>query len=295
MKKLTDLLKRRDDKLFAEDWNSLVHQGRARFLLPGVVNSQDPEDAFPWQVTTARFDDRFRWQVSVAPGFINDTVPSIVYLKKGDPRGWVPPDDYPAPAPGEPGYSEHFLDRDLLESPPPAILVTAPETTAADFTPVPDTLRLPFFRTEEMWLKTIFSAHVILTAAPLRASFFPPWLPPPPLARYRLAMVPRLPARSFAALAGGWVELARLFLVRDTDPAADELLVQQREFHHLAASIVTPSQTLGTIPSLGYSGLPLADSFAMGVADTANAFASQLQAEIDNTLATTASVEFWTV
>ena len=33
----------------------------------------------------------------------------------------------------------------------------------------------------------------------------------------------------------------------------------------------------------------------MGIADTYNSFVSQVQAELDNILAPTASVEFWTV
>jgi len=303
MKNLRDLIKRRDDKFLADDWNSLVQQGRSRCLNPGVVNSQAPDPPFEWKVSAARFDERLKWKLFIGPGFINDSVPSISYLKKDDPRGWEKPSDYPEPKPGESGYSEHFIDRDLLEEDPPFLLVEAPQAASGneDFSPVADSARIPYFQTAEMWEKTIFRAHVILVAAPLRATFFPASLPPPPLARYRLAAVPRPLSRSFGALAGGWVEIARLFLVREEKdgPAGDRLLVQQREFHNLAASIVRPHQEFAAGPistqSFGGIGAGLADSFAMGMADSYNAFVSQVQAEIDNILFTTASVEFWTV
>lgn len=295
MKSLRDLIKKRDDKFLAEDWNSLVAQGRSRILAPGVINTQEPQDNFSWKVTSARFDD-LRWKVFVAPGFINDAVPTISYLKNADPRGWAKPDSYQEPSPGDPGYSEYFIDRDLLEDDPPFLLLSSPTDAEgnSDFAPVADSQRIPFFQTEDMWEKTLFSARVILTAAPLRAAFYPASLPPPSLVRYRLASVPRPLAAYFAALAGGWVELAQLFLVRDDNNGgilSDRILVMQREFFNLAASIVTPSQQFA--PSL--SGIGLADSFAMGVSDTYNSFASQVQAEIDNILSPTASVEFWTV
>lgn len=296
MKPLRDLLKKRDDKFLADDWNSLVGQGRARCLNPGVVNTRDPADDFDWKVATARFDDRSKWKVFVGVGFINDALPSIPYLKIADPRGWEKPEGYPEPKPGEAGYSEHYVERDTLEDDPPFLLVDA----GSDFNPVSDAQRIPYFKTASMWEMQIFSAHVILTAQPLRATFFPLSLPPPPLVRYRLAVVPRPLSRTFAALAGGWVEIARLFLVRDekSGPTGDRLLVQQREFHNLAASIVQPSQQFAagpiSAPVFGIGG-GLADSFAMGMAESYNSFVSQVQAEIDNILSTTASVEFWTV
>lgn len=304
MKRLAELVKKRDDKLLAEDWNSLVGQGRARILADGVANTREAPQDYSWKTSTARFDAARKWKVFVAPGFINDTVPAISYLKNDDPRAWDKPADYPAPKPGETGYSEYFIDRDLLETDPPFLLVESPEGNDANasFSPVSDAARIPYFQTEAMWEKQIFSAHVILVSTPLRSTFFPASLPPPPLARYRLAVVPRPLAATFAARAGGWLELARLFLVRDekTGPAGDSLLVMQREFHNLAASVVTPSQQfaagqMSSPASFGGIGLGLADSFSMGISDTYNAFVSQIQAEIDNILAPTASVEFWTV
>ncbi len=298
MKSLRDLQKKRDDRLLADDWNSLVQQGRARMLDPGVTNTRDPVEDFSWKVTTARLDD-LRFKVFVGPGFINDAVPTISYLRNADPRGWKMPDDYPDLSPEDPGYSAYFLDRDLLEEDPPFLLVSVPldSTGNADFSPVSDNQRIPFFKTADMWEKTIFSARVILTATPLRAAFFPASLPPPPLVRYRLAAVPRPLSASFAALAGGWLEIARLFLVRDEKNGgifSDRLLVQQREFGNLAASIVTPSMQIAPgMSSPDSSGI--GGSLAMGMADTYNSFVSQVQAEIDNILSSTASVEFWTV
>lgn len=299
MKPLRELLKKWDDPFFAEDWNSLLRQAQSRVVNAGVVNTREPEETFDWKVSTARFDAHSHWKVFVGVGFINDVIPSIVYLQRADPRGWVMPEDYPLPEKGEAGYSEFFANRDLLEADPPFLLVSAPPSPVSnvDFHLVSDAARIPFFRTAEMWEKTIFSAHVILTAAPWRPNFFPSALPPPPLSSYRVAVIPRLWSRSFAALAGGWIELARLFLVRDEKEGApgDRLLVQQREFHSLAAAIVQPKQVVGGSIEAPVTGLALVDSFAMGMAASHNAVVSQVQAEVDNILATTASVEFWTV
>lgn len=303
MKNIRDLIKARGDKLLARDWNDLVNEGRARCLEPGPVRQFVPDPDYFWKTSTARMDAERKWSVSVGPGWINDVVPTIPYLKTADPRGWVKPAGYVEPARGDRGFSEYFIERDLLEPDPPVLLIEAPvgEEGNEDFALVTDAQRIPYFRTEAMWPLRIFSAHVILVAAPLRATFFPASLPPPPLATYRLATVPRPLATTFAVLAGGWLELARLYLVRDDEagPSGDRLLVQQREFRNLAATIVRPSISAGgtiDIPgSFGGIGAGFADAFATGVAQTYNAFVSQVQAEVDGLLEQTATVEFWSV
>lgn len=290
MKGLRELTKRAGDVLRADDWNSLAQQARARALVPGHINAESEDGDHEWRVKPSRLEDREnrKWRLDITPGFINDAVPTILYLRENDPRGWVMPLDYPAPRQGERGFHPTMVDRDLLERDTPWLLVQSPSepTGNTDWTPVPDNQRIPFFQTAEMWEKKLYSGHVILSAAPLKPNFGPYTNPAPALVQYRLFHTPRPPVRTFGARLGGWIELAKLWLVRDEDedPARDEIKVQPREKTSLAAAIVEPGKEV-----LDIFDLLARDGGVVGL------FASLAQSQLETEFEAAASVEFWTV
>ena len=232
----------------AEDLNALgrlILRGRHRsFRLKARKPSQFPH---PWRVTSRRPDigglDAGRaWRFDIEPGAINDACPAIPYRRKGDPRGWKGPSTGAA-----------IVDRELIDDPtdPPWLLAMAPSArakTADDFTLRPKSTWPDYFAYEaddELKDAELWRAHVVLSALPLRSAALDPLLPAPALRRFRLYVTRRLPAIA-AADAGGWVELATLWLLRTdrTQPDADQMHVEPKEFWPLWSAIVQPGADL---------------------------------------------------
>lgn len=280
----------------------------ARML--GYVALPEPATPIPhpWRVSVARFeppeeyagplDPAATWALTVAAGVINDTLPSILYQRTADPRGWTLLDDYATPQLGEPGYDPRWIERDALDDfdAPPFLILRDPPTSGAtlvqgDFTQITDAQRPGIeggaFCGEDTWELELWRAHVLLTATPLRATFFAAELPPPRLTRYRLATSPAKPSPNFGASAGGWIELATLYLLRD--PAVPEdvaLLVRQREFWLVWAVVAQPGGGLVDI-------FDTAADLPPGILPPG--FTDLLRADLEDTLAGAATAEFWTV
>ena len=152
--------------------------------------------------------------------------------------------------------------------------------------PVADAARPDTFTDAASWELELLSAHVIVTALPQRAGYDPITLPPPRLRRYRYSVAGALPSANYGARAGGWLELATLYLLRDKSAPLDaELFIRQRVFTAQWAIIVQPG---ADIPALiqpvtlnVQTGLPMADAF-IGAADaTAQALADATRAELE--------------
>lgn len=290
MKRVSELIKRGGEQLQADDWNSLVQLARQRCFEMGVVLADAP-DVHEWMTSARRWDGDatgMKWRVDVLPGFINDEVPTMIYLRANDPRGWVMPDGYPAPKEGEKGYSATTVDRELIEAERPWLLVTVPQpgehSGNGDWEAVADGNRIDFFRTEEMWRLELFSSWVILTASALRPSFLPLNYPAPSLARYRVCSSKSRPSAAFGTRVGGWIPLARLWLTRDEqDPQTDRVYVEQKEFFSLGSAIVQPGTELIDVLE------PLQSDPLLGGP------ASWAIADLNSSLDSAASVEFWTV
>lgn len=283
--------------------NGLVRALERERLLGIIAQLGDPP-AFPhpWKVRASRFEPPAgsplkpgkAWRVDIAAGTINDTLPTLLYLRKDDPRGWKAPDDYLTLQPGEKGYDSRWIERDLLDDPadPPCLVLNDPDPKIPpDFTKVSDTLRNTIeagaFTGEDTWELELWRAHVILSATPFRAAIFDGSLPPPRLAKYRLYSTPARPAATVGAQAGGWVELATLYLLRDPDAPDDaQLLVRQREFWPLWSQVVQPGTDI--LDPFGPDGTGLFG----GLDDLLFEIA---QEEIEEILADAATVEFWTV
>jgi hypothetical protein len=135
------------------------------------------------------------------------------------------------------------------------------------------------FCSAEDWDVELWRASVLLTASPIQASFFAAQLPPPRLAKSRLYTSGALPAPNYGASAGGFVELATLYLLRDPkDPLGTAgIQVRQREFYGFWATILQPGGDL--ITDLQTAG---------------GGFVNLLANELQNTLQGAASTEIWT-
>jgi hypothetical protein len=280
----------------------LKHLLRSRFL--GGIPIAKPARPFghPWRVRADRFapppgsplDPDRAWTATIAPGTVNDDPPSILYLAKDDPRGWTPSVNQLSAISPQPSA---FIERDLLDGlpdDPPWLLLSAPAINASagalqhgDFSAVADAGRLDFFRTAEMWDKQLFSARVILSAAPVKIGAFDPRLPAPRLKRFRLYTTPVLPGRAFGAQAGGWIEIARLWLTRDdnaTGADGDEMYVEQKVFWDLQTAVVQPS-----LDSVGLGGAAIQAGDAVS-----QAFTDLLVGEVGNILDEASFAAFWT-
>jgi hypothetical protein len=235
--------------------------------------------------TAAKFTAEDAWQLTIHPGTILDRIPTILYQRKDDPRGWTVPEGYVE----DPASTSPWIERDLLDDPidPPILVLRDPP--AGDFTRIADTDRLALesgaFCSEADWQRELWRAHVILSARPYRQAWQSIALPPPTLNRFRITAARALPPATDAA-SGATFELATLYLLRDPSaPEAAELKVRQREWWSLWTAIVQPLADLpGEISNLGDGQGGLNDLIA------------QLSgARIEETLAGTATVEAWTV
>lgn len=295
----------------AEKQNGILdHLLKNRFA--GVVDGlREPRRwPHPWRVIATRMDEAREgmtlpvgrtWRVDVRAGAINDVLPTILYKKTGDKRGWKLPTAYsPAPAASEP-----WIERDVLDDheDPPFLAVVAPQNSGdkkSDFRKVPDNERPEAFMGAAEWELELWSAHVLLSASPIRSESLSASFPPPRLARYRIYTSRQKPAATFGAKSGGWFELATLYFLRDpAAPELSEMFVRQREFWPLWAVIVQPGSEIPDMvqysPIPASTGLPMADTFIAGYNAIDQIIADAALAQIENSLEAATSVEAWTV
>ncbi len=304
----TDLLRIAPDRgpiPTAAQHNGLLDLFRREALLGAVFTAGDAK-AFPhpWQVRGTRFVERpaatldpaGTWALTVAAATINDLAPTMLYRRTGDPRGWVPPEGYVEPFPD---LASPWLEREADDDPddPPHLYLLDPPASP-DPIAIPDTLsftriaddRRPALEAGAFcgagdWELELWRAHIILTATPLRAGRFAAELPAPRLKRYRLQAVRARPAARWQGHAGGWLEIATIYLLRPPgDPAGGELHIRQRVWWDLRAVIVQPgAELIGILDSVGTFD------------PTAGLLLDLYRAETENQLSEVAFTEFWTV
>ncbi len=244
----------------ADAWNTLLPEILRRLPELGPVPALASVFNHPYKVSVAA-DDRptntegRSWKLRTELGCVNDTAAAFVYRAANDPRGWQPPSSVDA-------TKTPLVDRTMLETddPPFLVLTTPPPaatTTTDDFQPVPDSARPAYFRTEEMWKKSLFQAYVVLTSEPKTA--VSPDLPAILLSRlptrYRIT-AGRKPVTP-TAQAGGLQEIARLYLLRDPDAQdafSDTILVRQFLFWDVAETYVQPANPLDGYGDAGIIG-----------------------------------------
>lgn len=298
----------------AEKQNALLaHLLRNRFLSAVDRLRKPPGFPHPWDVSVSRIEERpgltlppeRTWRVDIRPGTMNDVLPTMLYRRRDDPRGWTLPDDFAAPVVGDKDYDPVWIERDLLDDAddPPFLTVRQPgeKDEPHDMLKVPDAQRPEAFMDEISWDLELWQSHVLLSASPIAvAGVQSAAFPPPRLGRYRHYVSPRLPSPTFGARTGGWVELATLYLLRDPkEPELAEMFVRQREFWPLWAAIVQPGADLPELiraqPMDLVTGLPLAD-FAIATGNALNQiFADLALAQLESSLESATSLELWTV
>ncbi len=250
----------------------------------------------PFQVTASRFTDGLpgqydpdlAWKIDVSAGCVNDTLVTIPFLRTNDPRGWQMPQDWPAPKPGAADYDPRWVERPLLDAfdDPPFLVISAPPavpvkvTGARDF--APNAPRIPFFRTDDFKDLDLFLAFVFLSDDTATAQA---WIEgiPPRLKRFRVFVGQR--PISGGSIAGGWQEVAWLWLARDKtdgvpDPKTDLIYVEPRLFWCVASQVLQPS--LNVFPPQDGTN-PINDLFEQLAED-----------QVDQTLESAATTGFWT-
>lgn len=262
------------------------------------------------------------WKVNVTPGCVNDEQACIEYLAKGDPRGWIMPANYGPYKAAQSIFGKNyaFVDRPMWESDSPFVTVTTPSGDGRDlggFAKVPDNRRPDWFRTEDAWEKDLYLASVFVSITPYRAD--------PTAAslavrgsrarRWRVMAGQISPDPLNAALGNiglgtagiASCELARLWLLRDPGkPDDDEITVQQLVYWDLAARAIVDVPFLELIGAaaitadLGLIALSLAGgtlglSLAVGALGVETAVVSLVLANLNDIVAATSGVEFWTV
>ena len=201
-------------------------------------------------------DPTITWAVNVAPGTINDGLPSILYQRAGDARGWRAPDGYVEQTIIGAGNKPdpNFVERDLLDDPTSPPFVTVQDAVPGqkgDFTQIPDSDRMKIeggaFCSASDWEMELWRSHVLLSATPFTVATLNPLLPAPRLLTYRIYAVNGLPALGFGGDAGGWIELATLYLLRDPDTLTTQIRVRQRVWWCLQGRIFQPGQGLASL------------------------------------------------
>lgn len=318
---LQSLYVRAGDQPSASRRDALIRHLR-RQMFTGVTFTDGPVIPFahPWRITADRFTPPeggkatltadAAWRLDIRAGTINDEIPTLLYRRENDPRGWTPGDDFAMPVKGDKDYDPTFIERDLLDDlddppflalkdPPRIQPATDADKLSRDFSLVPDENRPDVFMGAADWEKELWVAHVLLSATPLTVGIFEP-AAPPRLKRYRLYSVPRLPTAAFGALAGGWLELATIYLLRDPQSMEDvEVRIRQREWWPLWSIIVTPgADILASVTSQPIdlvTGLPFADAAVAGANEANALLADMARAQIAGILEGASSVEWWTV
>jgi hypothetical protein len=267
------------DHLCRPDPGRPHHHPRRGAIAVSPVEGHSPSPRSSAQWRPQRLGPRHYMRLDIEPGVINDTLPSILYRRQSDPRGWTKPGTYIEETPLDP----NFIERDLLDdiNDPPFLVLTDPTIGASkspDFTLLSDFARPLALRSADYAPFDIWRAHVLVSAAPVSASYFPPSLPPPRLQRYRLVTSPALPVQSFAAQAGGWLELATVYFLRDpSSPEDARLQIVPQEFYAVWSAIAQPGQDISQAIN-EFDGLT---------------FTVLGGYQIDDLLSESASVEFW--
>lgn len=260
----------------AHTWNQMLRELARR--LPKWINVERSTGIFihPFYTTAVPWDDMPKsapysqdraWRVDVVSGCVNDVVAAIPYKSKDDPRGWTMPADYPF-APITP---ESVIDRPLYDKTDnPFLVMESPSADGADlknFVPVQDDNRPPFFKTEEMWERSLFQTSLMVSADPALVIRFNPSLPSALRRRYRL-----FTGKPQTALVTNVKEIARLYLTRDSTnkPELDEVFVLQKVFWDLQAMIVQAGKdlfaTAEIVRNIGVD--PVMDAYGSIVADS---------------------------
>ena len=276
-----------DDLNWIVDWANRSRKLDARY-------SQGDHKSFPhpWKVRASRVDEIDRgWRIDVRAGVINDIVPSILYRRKDDPRGWEPDEDYAeSPAKGELGWNADWVERDVLDDldDPPWLLLLSPKASdKADpaWTFIPRERWIPCFsQMDDMENAQIFRAYVMVSQNTRQSvTQSGTWLhgmKPPAVNKFRIGTLPVRPGLS-NTLAGVWFELATLWLMRTNpdNPDEDALFVQQGAFWPSWCVQVKPTYDLG-----GGIGVPYVDMMT-----------EMVQQEINLLYDSAATVMNWTV
>ncbi len=275
------------DDVTAADHNDLVNELRRRTLVEGPRTASAAPYPHPWRtrVVADESGQSGKWRATMVAGFVNDVEASVAYLKTGDPRDWTMPDDYPASR-----IVGDVCERSWRESGEAAPFISL--DTEEDFIAVADAGRPQAFRTADAWEKELLVASVYLYARP-RGIFMARTLP----ARYR-TWAGKMPSR-IASSTLATRELAKIYVLRGSDPTDQQAFVKQEEFWDLFAAGVEPVKLLPDYKpidgSFGGIGLGFADA-ALG---TFNFFGDFITDQVNAALAQigwqTNSVEFWTV
>jgi hypothetical protein len=283
-----------DEPIRAQDWNGWLESLEKLMPTTGKVGRSAAAADYPFQVAIAKWDNATAvpanrlWRVDVTFGCCNDQPASILYARRGDARQWSAPAGVwitpGLPVPADSTAKLDFVYRSLLEDDPPWLLVTTPEAASAS-EQASDDFRLwvgsrpSYFQQEEFVGKKLWYTSVFLSANPLHAL---PEVSGSALTELASKLPERFRLRAGRAptgtvgIAGGTIEIARLWLVRDPAVAdvlgADQIYTQQRVYTHLQAVIVAP-------------GLSISDGSLLG--DLA-------QDQLNEALAAAAGQEFWT-
>jgi hypothetical protein len=219
----------------------------------------------PWRVRSRRFESRdgstldpaTTWRIDITPGTVNDTLAAIPYLRQNDPRGWNLPTNYIAVysslSVSVAAESSPWIDRESLDDldDPPFLVIPDPATGASSdksWSRIPDSGRRSLmggaFCGAEDWELELWQAHVLLSAVPIKTYWFTENLAPPNLRRYRLYTSAKLPPISLPAQAGGCIEIATLYMLRDPkdkDPVSTATIrIRQRVWYPLWVTVVQP-------------------------------------------------------
>lgn len=275
------------DDIRAEDHNDLVRGLRGITYVEGIRTGEAMPYPHPWRTRCVPDDSGQpgKWKVTLVAGFVNDVEASVAYLKVGDPRGWTMPADYPASRIGV-----DVCERSWRESGEQAPFISL--DTDEDFVAVADAARPQAFRTAEAWEKDLFVASVYLYARP-RGIFMARTLP----SRYR-TWAGKMPSR-IASSTLATRELAKIYMLRGSDPTDQQAFVKQEEFWDLFAAGVEPVKLLPDYKPIdgGFGGIGL--GFADAALGTFNFFGDFITDQVNAALAQigwqTNSVEFWTV
>jgi len=271
----------------AEKHNGVVDEIRSRTPLEGPRTASAAPYPHPWRTRCVADESGQpgKWRVTIVAGFVNDVEASVAYFKVGDPRGWTMPEDYPASR-----ISGDICERSWRESgeEAPVLLLD----TEVDFSTVADAARPQAFRTADAWEKDLLVASVYLYARP-RGIFMSRPLP----ARYR-TWAGKMPSTATSSTLATR-ELARIYVLRGSDPTDQQAFVKQMEFWDLAAAGVEPVKLLPDFKPIG-SGI---GGMGLGFADAAlgayNFFGDFITDQVNAALAQigwqTNSVEFWSV
>jgi len=275
------------DDVTAADHNDLVNELRRRTLVEGPRTASAVPHPHPWRtrVVADESGQSGKWKATMVAGFVNDVEASVAYLKAGDPRAWTMPDDYPASR-----IAGDVCERSWRESGEAAPFISL--DTEEDFVAVADAGRPQAFRTAEAWEKDLFVASVYLYARP-RGIFMARTLP----SRYR-TWAGKMPARTPSSMLATR-ELAKIYVLRGSDPADQQAFVKQEEFWDLFAAGVEPVKLLPDYKPIGGSFGGIGLGFADAALGTFNFFGDFITDQVNAALTQigwqTNSVEFWTV